>query len=39
VPLDFSREEVNLMVKYNLRYARYALSALSAVGFVACKST
>jgi len=27
------------MLKSHLRYARYALSALSAVGFAACKST
>jgi len=27
------------MVKAHLRYFRYALTALSAVGFVACKSS
>jgi len=27
------------MLKAHLRYVRYAVSALSAVGFAACKST
>jgi hypothetical protein len=32
-------EGVSKMLKYHLRYARYALSALSSVGFAVCKNT
>lgn len=36
---DSTTEGGARMLKTHLRYVRYALTALSAVGFAACKST